>query len=84
VPYEVRGSLGLLIWMSWWWIAMPVDLAVTAFLPPAVLAIFNFLPVSAILPAYSEQLVFLLLGATCCRRSGGDGASIGGSRWCRW
>jgi len=64
VPYEVRGSLGLLIWMSWWWIAMPVDLAVTAFLPPAVLAIFNFLPVSAILPAYSEPLVFLLLGAS--------------------
>ena len=76
VPYEVRGSLGLLIWMSWWWIAMPVDLAVTAFLPPAVLAIFNFLPVSAILPAYSEQLVFLLLGAnilsTLWRRWGLD------------
>jgi solute carrier family 13 (sodium-dependent dicarboxylate transporter), member 2/3/5 len=63
VPYAVRGSLGLLIWMSWWWIATPVDLAVTAFLPPAVLALFNILPVTRILPAYSEQLVFLLLGA---------------------
>lgn len=76
VPYEVRGSLGLLVWMSWWWIAMPVDLAVTAFLPPVVLAVFNFLPVSAILPAYSEQLVFLLLGAnilsTLWRRWGLD------------
>ncbi len=76
VPYEVRGSLGLLVWMSWWWIAMPVDLAVTAFLPPVVLAIFNFLPVTAILPAYAEQLVFLLLGAnmrsTLWRRWGLD------------
>jgi len=76
VPYEVRGSLGLLVWMSWWWIAMPVDLAVTAFLPPVVLAIFNFLPVTAILPAYSEPLVFLLLGAnilsTLWRRWGLD------------
>ncbi len=62
-PYAVRGSLGLLIWMSWWWIATPVDLAVTAFLPVAVLAVFNFLPVTRIIPAYAEQLVFLLIGA---------------------
>jgi sodium-dependent dicarboxylate transporter 2/3/5 len=40
-----------------------VHLAVTAFLPIVVPAIFNFLPVSTILPAYAEQLVFLLLGA---------------------
>jgi sodium-dependent dicarboxylate transporter 2/3/5 len=76
VPYAVRGSLGLLIWMSWWWIATPVHLAVTAFLPPAVLAVFNILPVARILPAYSEQLVFLLLGAnmlsTTWRRWGLD------------
>jgi solute carrier family 13 (sodium-dependent dicarboxylate transporter), member 2/3/5 len=74
--YAVRGSIGLLIWMSWWWIATPVDLAVTAFLPPAVLALFNILPVTRILPAYSEQLVFLLLGAnmlsTVWRRWGLD------------
>lgn len=75
-PYEVRGSIGLLIWMSWWWITEPVDLAVTGFLPPVVLALFNFLPVTRILPAYSEQLVFLLLGAnmlsTVWRRWGLD------------
>jgi sodium-dependent dicarboxylate transporter 2/3/5 len=63
VPYAVRGSIGLLIWMSWWWIAQPVHLAVTGFLPLAVLAVFNFLPVSEILPAYAEQLVILLIGA---------------------
>jgi sodium-dependent dicarboxylate transporter 2/3/5 len=63
VPYAVRGSLGLLIWMSWWWIAQPVHLAVTGFLPLAVLAVFGFLPVGEILGSYAEPLVILLLGA---------------------
>ena len=63
MPYPVRASLGLLVWMAWWWVAKPVHLAVTAFLPIVVLAIFNFMPVTAILPAYSEQLVILILGA---------------------
>jgi sodium-dependent dicarboxylate transporter 2/3/5 len=63
IPYPVRGSLGLLIWMSWWWIFQPVHLAVTGFLPLAVLAVFDFLPVTDVLPAYSQPLVILLLGA---------------------
>lgn len=62
VSYAVRGSIGLLIWMSWWWIAQPVHLAVTGFLPLAVLAVFDFLPVSDVLPAYAEPLVILLIG----------------------
>ena len=63
VPYPVRASIGLLIWMSWWWMAQPVHLAVTGFLPLVVLALFDFLPVGSILPAYAQQLVILLLGA---------------------
>jgi solute carrier family 13 (sodium-dependent dicarboxylate transporter), member 2/3/5 len=63
VPYPIRASIGLLIWMSWWWITQPVHLAVTGFLPLAVLSVFDFLPVAQILPAYSQQLVILLLGA---------------------
>jgi sodium-dependent dicarboxylate transporter 2/3/5 len=69
----VRGSLGLLVWMSWWWICEPVNLAVTGFLPLVVLAIFNFLPVGRILPSYSEELIFLLLGA-----------NILSTVWTRW
>lgn len=76
VPYPIRASLGLLVWMAWWWIAEPVHLAVTAFLPLVVLAVFNFLPVATILPNYAEQLVILLLGAnilaTLWRRWGVD------------
>ena len=71
--YPVRGSLGLLVWMSWWWIFEPVNLAVTGFLPLVVLAIFNFLPVARILPSYAEELIFLLLGA-----------NILATVWTRW
>jgi TatD DNase family protein len=63
MPYPVRASIGLLLWMAWWWVFQPVHLAVTGFLPLAVLAVFNFHPVADILPAYSQQLVVLLIGA---------------------
>ena len=63
MPYPVRASIGLLVWMSWWWIFQPVHLAVTGFLPLPVLAVCNFLPVGEILPAYAQQLVILILGA---------------------
>ena len=69
----VRGSIGLLLWMSWWWIFQPVHLAVTGFLPLVVLAVFNFLPVGNILPAYAQELVILLLGA-----------NILATLWSRW
>ena len=63
VTFAVRGSFGLLLWMSWWWIFEPVNLAVTGFLPLVVLALFNFLPVGTIPLSYAEELIILLLGA---------------------
>jgi sodium-dependent dicarboxylate transporter 2/3/5 len=73
LDYPVRASIGLLVWMAWWWIFEPVNLAVTGFLPLVVLALFNFLPVARILPSYSEELIFLLLGA-----------NILSTVWTRW
>jgi sodium-dependent dicarboxylate transporter 2/3/5 len=73
IPYPVRASLGLLVWMAWWWIFQPVHLAVTGFLPLAVLAVFDFMPVADILPAYSQQLVILLIGA-----------NVLATLWTRW
>jgi sodium-dependent dicarboxylate transporter 2/3/5 len=76
MPYEIRCSVGLLIWMAWWWITRPVHLAVTGFLPLATVAIFNFAPLGRILPAYAAELVILLLAAnvltTCWTRWGLD------------
>jgi solute carrier family 13 (sodium-dependent dicarboxylate transporter), member 2/3/5 len=63
VPYAARASLGLLLWMSWWWIVAPVHLAVTGFLPLVVVALFNIVPVASVLAVYAEPLVFLLIGA---------------------
>jgi solute carrier family 13 (sodium-dependent dicarboxylate transporter), member 2/3/5 len=73
MPSPIRCSIGLLIWMSWWWIFQPVHLAVTGFLPLVVLAVFDFLPVTTILPAYAQQLVILLIGA-----------NILATLWSRW
>ena len=63
LAYEIRCSLGLLVWMAWWWIARPVHLAVTGFLPLAVVAIFDFAPLERVLPLYAADLVILLLAA---------------------
>ena len=63
MSYEIRCSLGLLVWMSWWWITRPVHLAVTGFLPLAMASVFDFVPLARILPAYATELIILLLSA---------------------
>ncbi len=62
-PQEIRGAVGLLLWMSWWWIARPVHLAVTALLPIAVTAIFGLAPMERVLTSYAADTIILLLGA---------------------
>ena len=55
MTYEIRCSIGLVLWMGWWWITRPVHLAVTGFLPLVVVALFNFAPLARILPAYAAE-----------------------------
>lgn len=73
MTYPVRCAIGLLVWMSWWWVTLPVDLAVTGFLPLAVAAIFNFTPLAPVLGAYAQDLIILLLGANLLTTA-----------WARW
>lgn len=73
VSFEVRGAIGLLVWMAWWWIARPVHLAVTGFLPLAVAPPFELAPVGRVLGAYSEQMIILLVSANVLT-----------SVWTRW
>jgi sodium-dependent dicarboxylate transporter 2/3/5 len=73
MAYPVRCAVGLLLWMGWWWVTTPVDLAVTGFLPLAVAALFNFVPVSRVLAAYAQDLIILLLGANLLTTA-----------WARW
>src|SRR5256885_4833785 len=63
MTYPIRCSLGLLVWTAWWWIARPVNLAVTGLLPLAVTAAFNFVPISDVLPAYADEVIILLMAA---------------------
>lgn len=63
VAYPIRCSFGLLLWMVWWWIARPVNLAVTALLPLAVVATFNFVPMADVLPSYADEVIVLLVAA---------------------
>lgn len=73
LAYEARAALGLLAWMAWWWVAAPVHLAVTALLPLATAALFDFVPLDVVLPAYATNLIVLLLGA-----------NILAAAWIRW
>ena len=59
-----RGSVGMVLWMALWWVTGPVDYAVTAFLPIAVNAVFNFVDMSAVISNYSSETIMLLLGAS--------------------
>src|SRR5438105_8547690 len=72
-PYPVRCGLGLLLWMSAWWLTRPVHLAVTGLLPLAVVALFGFAGIGDVLPSYADELVILLVGA-----------NILTTAWARW
>ncbi|MCQ2457178.1 MAG: anion permease [Clostridia bacterium] len=58
-----RIAVATVVWMSAWWITMPVSPAVTAFLPIAVNALFSVCPMADIIKQYAAELVILLLGA---------------------
>ena len=38
---KVRAALGTVLWMGFWWVGLPVDPAITAFLPVVVNAMFS-------------------------------------------
>ena len=63
VPYAVRGTIGLFLWMASWWITMPLPVPVTAFLPIIVNAVFGIVPMANIIPKYASDLIFMLIGA---------------------
>ncbi|MFQ5719252.1 MAG: SLC13 family permease [Acidobacteriota bacterium] len=63
VDWSVRCGLGLLVWMSWWWVSGAVHLAITGLLPLVVVAAVGFAPMDEVLPAYASEMVLLLLAA---------------------
>lgn len=59
-----RAAVGTVAWMAYWWITAPVDLAVTAFLPMAINALFQITDMSAVIANYASETIMLLLGAS--------------------
>jgi len=59
-----RMSIGLILWMSFWWVTTPVDYAVTSLIPIVVNAFYPMLPMPQILANYSSEIIILLLGAS--------------------
>lgn len=63
LDFRIRVSIGLILWMSVWWVMIPVHPAITAFLPVAVNALFNLVDMSKVISCYSAELIFLLAGS---------------------
>ena len=62
--FETRAAVGTIIWMAYWWVAGPIDYAVTAFLPIALNAIFQMTDMSSVISNYADETILLLLGAS--------------------
>ncbi len=61
--FKEATALGTVFWMGIWWIARPVHIAVTAFVPVVVNALFNLVPMQHIISQYFSEIIVLLLGA---------------------
>ena len=61
---QARAAIGTVVWMAYWWITAPIDLAVTAFLPMAINALFQITDMSAVIANYASETIILLLGAS--------------------
>ncbi len=62
--FAARAAIGTVAWMALWWIAAPVDYAVTALLPIVLNAIFSITDMSSVIAQYASETILLLLGAS--------------------
>ncbi len=62
--FETRAAIGTVAWMAYWWVAGPVDYAVTAFLPIALNALLQITDMSTVIANYASETILLLLGAS--------------------
>ena len=62
--FAERAAIGTVIWLAFWWVTRPVDLAITAFLPIAINALFDIAPMSSVIANYSSETILLLLGSS--------------------
>ena len=54
--FSARAALGTVVWMALWWIAAPVDYAVTALLPIVVNAVFSITDMEPVIAQYASEI----------------------------
>lgn len=61
LPPDERAVLCVALWMMAWWLTEAVPLAATSLLPLVLLPVLGAAPMSAVAPAYANELIFLFL-----------------------
>lgn len=56
-------GIGVAVWMIFWWVTRPVDITVTALLPVVVNALFDIVPMEAVITQYSSSSIILIFGS---------------------
>ncbi len=63
IDINAAKGIGLSLWMIYWWVTRPVDITVTALLPPAVNAIFDIVPMDNVIGQYASGSIILIFGS---------------------
>jgi len=72
-PISARFGFGILFWMIYWWVTVPVDIKATCLVPVLVAAAYPFMPIDRVLQAYVDKDMLLIIGM-----------SMMTAAWARW
>ena len=61
--FKQSVALGTVVWMGLWWVLHPVHIAITAFVPIPINALFDLIPTNHLISQYFSEIVVLLLGS---------------------
>ncbi len=59
---SVAWTAAVALWMAWWWVTEPIDIAATSLLPFAIFPLVGVLTPSDVGKAYGNPLILLMLG----------------------
>lgn len=72
-PLSARFGFGILFWMIYWWVTVPIDIKVTCLVPVLVAAAYPFMPIDRVVAAYADKEMLLIIGM-----------SMMTAAWARW
>jgi solute carrier family 13 (sodium-dependent dicarboxylate transporter), member 2/3/5 len=72
-PLSARFGFGILFWMIYWWVTVPIDIKVTCLVPVLVAAAYPFMPLDKVVASYADKELLLIIGM-----------SMMTAAWARW